>query len=97
MPTKQRAATIHPLRRLRCPNSRRVGLILGAGLALAGCGSGIEAWRSVSGANRNDPGPTAPFTGNIAAADAAPYPNLASVPPPPSRATSANERQSLAE
>ena len=67
-------------------------------VALAGCSSGVEAWRSLSGASKNDPDPaTAPFTGNLAAADAAPYPNLASVPLPPSRATSAAERQTLVQ
>jgi hypothetical protein len=72
-----------------------LGIALGA--SLGGCNP-IETWRSVSGANKNDPDPvTAPFTGNLAAADAAPYPNLASVPPPPTRATSTAERQKLAQ
>lgn len=67
------------------------------GIAIAGC-SPVETWRALSGASKNDPDPaTAPFTGNLAAADAAPYPNLASVPPPPSRATGTAERQKLAE
>jgi hypothetical protein len=65
-------------------------------IVLGGC-SPIEGWRSVSGANKNDPAPNAPFTGNLADADAAPYPNLASVPPPPSRGTSAAERQKLTQ
>ena len=58
----------------------------------------IETYRDVRGINKNDPDPaTAPFSGNIAAADAAPYPNLASVPPPPTRATSTADRQKLTE
>src|SRR5215212_3135373 len=71
--------------------------ITALGIALGGCNP-IETWRSVSGANKNDPDPaTAPFSGNLAAADAAPYPHLASVPPPPTRATSTAERQKLAQ
>jgi hypothetical protein len=71
--------------------------VLALAISLAGC-SPVEAWRSLSGASKNDPDPaTAPFTGNLAAADAAPYPNLASVPPPPTRATSTAERQKLAQ
>lgn len=67
------------------------------GIAIAGC-SPVETWRALSGASKNDPDPaTAPFTGNLAAAEAAPYPNLASVPPPPSRATGTAERQKLAQ
>ena len=58
------------------------------GIALGGC---VETWRSLSGANKNDPDPqTAPFSNNLADAEAAPYPNLASVPPPPVRATGAS-------
>src|ERR1051326_9151162 len=65
-------------------------------IALSGCGA-IDTWRSVSGVAKNDPDPqTALFAGNLAASEAAPYPNLASVPPPPTRATTAAERQKLA-
>src|SRR5437868_2412700 len=66
-------------------------------LALVGC-SPIESYRSFTGVARNDPDPaTAPFTQNLAAGEAMGYPNLATVPPPPSRATSAAERQKLTQ
>lgn len=75
---------------------------LSAGLALviglAGCTPVIEAWRDVSGIAKNDPDPeNAPFTRNLAEAEAGPYPNLASVPPPPTRATTAAEREKLTQ
>ncbi len=67
------------------------------GVALSGC-SPIETWRSLSGVNKNDPDPrTAPFSGNLAEAEAAPYPNLADFPPLPTRATNAAERQKLTQ
>jgi hypothetical protein len=67
------------------------------GIALGGCNP-IETWRDVQGISKNDPDPaTAPFAGNMAAAEAAPYPNLGTVPPPPIRATSTTERQKLAQ
>ncbi len=78
---------------------RRIAGIGGVAFAIAlgGC-SPVETWRSLSGVDKNDPNPaTAPFSGNLAAADASPYPNLASVPPPPARATSTAERQKLAQ
>ena len=76
----------------------RAAVLVGCGVAVAGCNGTVETVRSLRGINKNDPDPvTAPFTGNMAAAEAAPYPNLASVPPPPSRATTAAERQSLTE
>jgi hypothetical protein len=66
--------------------------------ALCGCTSAIEFGRSVSGVNKNDPDPaTAPFTGNLDKAEASGYGNLASVPPPPTLATTVAERQKLAE
>jgi len=71
--------------------------LIALGIALAGC-SPVESWRSLSGVNKNDPDPqTAPFTGNMAAAEAAPYPNLASFPPLPTRTTNAAERQKLTQ
>src|SRR6185312_14192553 len=76
----------------------RLAVLVGCGVAVAGCNGAIETVRSLRGVNKNDPDPaTAPFTGNMATAEAAPYPNLASVPPPPSRATTAAERQKLTE
>lgn len=66
-------------------------------IAMAGCGP-VETWRSLTGVNKNDPDPaTALFTGNLAAGEAAPYPNLASVPAPPTRATTTEERQKLTQ
>jgi hypothetical protein len=66
-------------------------------LALVGC-SPIESYRSLTGVARNDPDPaTAPFTQNLAAGEIMAYPNLATVPPPPTRATSAAERQQLTQ
>jgi hypothetical protein len=50
------------------------------------------------GVARNDPDPaTAPFTQNLAAGEVMAYPNLATVPPPPTRATTAAERQKLTQ
>ena len=77
------------------PAAELAGLALA--LALVGC-SPIESYRSFTGVARNDPDPaTAPFTQNLAAGDAMGYPNLATVPPPPTRATSAAERQKLTQ
>jgi hypothetical protein len=76
----------------------RFAVLVGCGIAVAGCTAGIETVRALRGVNKNDPDPVAaPFAGNMAAAEAAPYPNLAGVPPPPTRATTAAERQKLAE
>src|SRR5271170_580863 len=70
-------------------------LLLAAGVA--GCGGPIEAYRQVSGLNKNDPDPaTAPFTENMATAENGGYPNLASVPPPPIVSTTAAERARIA-
>jgi len=72
-------------------------VLIAFGLALSGC-SPIETWRSLRGVDKNDPDPrTAPFTGNLAEAEAAPYPNLASFPPAPVHATNAAERQKLTQ
>lgn len=65
--------------------------------ALAAC-SPIETYRELSGVAKNDPNPvTSPFAHNMAPAYAEPYPNLASVPSPPTTATTAAERRKLAE
>src|SRR5690242_11824753 len=78
--------------------SQAVGLAAALAVALAACPPVIEGWREMSGVAQNDPDPVnAPFAQNLADAEAAPYPNLASVPPPPTRATTAGERQKLAE
>jgi hypothetical protein len=66
-------------------------------MALGGCGA-IETYRSLAGVDKNDPDPqTAPFSGNLAEAETAPYPNLASFPPVPVRATNTAERQKLTQ
>src|SRR3954447_10264535 len=76
----------------------RLAILVGCGVAVAGCTGAVETFRAVRGFNKSDPDPvTAPFSGNMAAAEAMPYPNLASVPPPPSRATTEVERQKLTE
>ena len=59
-------------------------LALFAGLAALAACNPVESWRNLTGANKNDPDPkTTPNTGNLAAGAQAPYPNLATVPPPP--------------
>ncbi|MBV8889086.1 MAG: hypothetical protein JO305_05390 [Alphaproteobacteria bacterium] len=70
-------------------------LLLLAGLCAC---SPIETWRSINGVSKNDPDPaTTPNTRNLAAGEAADYPNLATVPPPPTRALSTAERQKLTQ
>ena len=65
-------------------------------LMLCGCDGVIETYRSAVGFNKNDPDPgTAPFTGNLDKAETGAYPNLASVPTPPTVATTSAERQAL--
>lgn len=67
-------------------------------LALAACNPAINAYRDMRGISKDDPNPkTAPFTQNLATAEAQPYPNLATVPPPPIRALSAAQRRNLTE
>jgi len=69
----------------------------GLALALIGC-SPVDSYRSMAGLDKNDPDPqTALFSGNMANAEAAEYPNLATVPPQPTRASTAAERQKLTE
>jgi hypothetical protein len=71
-------------------------LLLAAGIS--GCGGPIEAWRSLSGANKNQPDPaTAPFTENLDKSETGGYPNLASVPPPPIVPTTVADRKKLAD
>lgn len=81
----------------RCTGGAAVwmgGLVLLIGLT--GCNGTIETYRSVSGMNKNDPDPaTAPFQANMAKAETGAYPNLASVPEPPTIATTMAERQAL--
>lgn len=64
---------------------------------LAACNP-VETWRDWTGASRDDPDPaTTPNTRNLAAGEAADYPNLATVPPPPVRAMTAAERENLTQ
>jgi outer membrane protein OmpA-like peptidoglycan-associated protein len=59
------------------------GLVL---LVALGACNPVATWRNVTGVSKNDPNPaTTPNTKNLAAGAAAPYPNLATVPPPPTR------------
>lgn len=70
---------------------------LGLACALIGC-SPVDSYRSMAGLDKNDPDPqTALFSGNMAKAEAAGYPNLATVPAPPTRASTAADRQKLTE
>jgi outer membrane protein OmpA-like peptidoglycan-associated protein len=87
----------------KCENRRRLGgcalAAWFAGMtllaALGGCNP-IEAYRRWTGVAANDPDPaTTPNTKNLAAGDARSYPNLATVPPPPSAALTAAELDKL--
>ena len=71
--------------------------MLAALMALAAC-SPVETWRDLTGASKNDPDPdTTPNTENLAAGEASAYPNLATVPPPPTRALTTAEREKLTQ
>jgi outer membrane protein OmpA-like peptidoglycan-associated protein len=71
--------------------------ILGVALGLAACNP-VDTWRDWTGASQNDPDPeTTPNTQNLAAGEAADYPNLATVPAPPNRALTAAEREKLTQ
>jgi outer membrane protein OmpA-like peptidoglycan-associated protein len=65
--------------------------------AIASCNP-IETYRHWTGISANDPNPeTTPNTKNLAAGDAKSYPNLATVPPPPSRALTTAELDKLTQ
>src|SRR6266849_3765586 len=71
--------------------------ILAAMLGLGACNP-VETFRDWTGASKNDPDPElTPNTRNLAAGEASEYPNLATVPPPPSRALTAAEREKLTQ
>src|SRR5450432_1163677 len=74
-------------------------LVLVLGVALAGCSSTnpIEWYRSAMGISANDPSPDAPNAAALEAGADKPYPNLAAVPSPPTRALSTAERESLTQ
>src|SRR5579863_2238728 len=74
---------------LRCRAHRRLWrrtLPFALFVALAGVAAcnPVETWRNLTGASKNDPNPaTTPNTKNLEAGAEKPYPNLATVPPPP--------------
>jgi len=69
-------------------------LLLAAGLSA--CNVPVDAYRSLTGMNKNDPDPaTAPYIANLDKAETGAYPNLASVPEPPIIASTTAERQKL--
>jgi outer membrane protein OmpA-like peptidoglycan-associated protein len=71
-------------------------------LGLCGCSlpnwaNPIEWYRDATGVSKNDGQGGTRNTANLAAGAKEPYPNLATVPPPPDRATSAADRKALAD
>jgi outer membrane protein OmpA-like peptidoglycan-associated protein len=82
----------------RCCRAALVPAALLLVAALAACDTVVDTWRDMQGVSKNDPDPaTTPNASNLAAGEAGDYPNLASVPPPPSRATSTADREKLTE
>jgi outer membrane protein OmpA-like peptidoglycan-associated protein len=66
-------------------------------VALGAC-SPVAAYRNLTGASRDDPNPaTTPNSKNLAAGAAAPYPNLATVPPPPTNELTEAQLQHLTQ
>ncbi len=66
-------------------------------LGLGACNP-IEGYRHLTGASKNDPDPaTTPNTQNLAAGEKSPYPNLATVPPPPTQALTTAELNKLTQ
>ena len=92
--------TAPPSRRGAGRRARRPALwpaILMALVALGAC-SPVEAWRDLTGVSKDDPNPaTTPNTKNLVAGEAAPYPNLATVPPPPTEALTKAELDKLTQ
>ncbi len=82
---------------------RRVGMKCGrlaVGVLLLGLGScnPVETYRHWTGISENDPNPTTtPNSKNLAAGDATSYPNLATVPPPPTQALTTAELNKLTQ
>ena len=67
-------------------------------LSLDGCSLNPIKWfRDTTGSSKNDPGPDAPNAQNLEAGGNQPFPNLGSVPPPPNRALSLEEREALTQ
>jgi len=66
--------------------------------AAVGACNPIDTYRHLVGNDKNDPDPaTTPNTGNLAAGEAQDYPNLATVPAPPTRAMSEADRKKLTQ
>ncbi len=87
--------TIGLLRRLSFGVFRPALLV--ALLALGACHP-VDTWRDLTGASKDDPNPeTTPNTKNLAAGEAAPSPNLATVPEPPTQALTTAQRDQLAQ
>ncbi len=62
-----------------------------------GC-SPVETYRNLIGVSKNDPNPaTTPNTKNLAAGEASDYPNLATVPEPPTQALTTAELDKLTQ
>ncbi|HWK45669.1 MAG TPA: hypothetical protein VNT30_13190 [Stellaceae bacterium] len=74
-------------------------LAVGTVILVAGCSSlnPFDAYRDLTGASKNDPPPDAPNTKNLAAGSDQPFPNLASVPPPPTFGLTEAERKALSD
>jgi outer membrane protein OmpA-like peptidoglycan-associated protein len=75
--------------------------LVAASLSLTAC-SAVPDWanpvvwyRDVSGTSKDDPGASARNTENLKSGSEQPYPNLASVPPPPTNALSSADREKL--
>src|SRR5215470_19102180 len=75
---------------------RLLAVVLLSQLLLSACNP-ISTYRDAVGISKNDPGEDAPNTQNLEAGGKQPYPNLASVPPPPTRALSTEEREALTQ
>ena len=82
----------------RCGAGAITGAVLSALLVMVtGCNP-IATYRNWVGVSANDPNPAAtPNTKNLTAAEARSYPNLATVPPPPSQALTTSELQKLTQ
>jgi outer membrane protein OmpA-like peptidoglycan-associated protein len=78
--------------------SMLLGPVLVCGLALTGCSSmnPVNWYRDLTGSSQDDPGSDARNTGNLDAGSQQPYPNLSSVPQPPVRGLTAEQRAALA-
>src|SRR5579883_2485219 len=66
-------------------------------VALANCSTPIDWYRDMMGISKNDPPADAPNTQNLEAGGERPFPNLATVPPPPTRALSTEQREALTQ